>query len=139
MKIVDQAANAVSFVEDKVHESHFDRIIWMLRTRRDEAAREVPEWEQLRELASQIKERTLSRLGGYLEEFEASAIMRGVHVHWARDAHEHNEVLYSVLAVHGKLAVFLFQENERRGDCFEPILNFTSGESGIFHSMTAFA
>lgn len=52
MKIVDQAANAVSFVEDKVHESHFDRIIWMLRTRRDQAAREVPEWERLRELAS---------------------------------------------------------------------------------------
>jgi L-lactate dehydrogenase complex protein LldF len=100
MKIVDQAANALSFVEDKVHESHFDRIIWMLRTRRDQAAREVPEWEELRELASQIKEHTLSRLGDYLEEFEASATKRGVHVHWARDAHEHNEILYSILADH---------------------------------------
>jgi L-lactate dehydrogenase complex protein LldF len=100
MKIVDQAANAVSFVEDMVHESHFDRIIWMLRTRRDQAARQVPEWERLRDLTSQIKEQTLSKLGDYLEEFEASAIKRGVHVHWARDAHEHNEILYSILADH---------------------------------------
>src|ERR1700733_8581436 len=76
MKIVDQAANAVSFVEDKVRESHFDKIIWMLRTRRDQAARQVQEWEQLRGLASQIKEHTLSKLGDYLEEFEASATKR---------------------------------------------------------------
>jgi L-lactate dehydrogenase complex protein LldF len=100
MKIVDQAANAISFLEDKLHESHFDKLIWMIRTRRDDAARQVPEWEQLRDLASQIKEHTLSRLGDYLEEFEASATRRGVHVHWARDAHEHNEIVYSILADH---------------------------------------
>jgi L-lactate dehydrogenase complex protein LldF len=100
MKIVDQAANAISFLEDKLHETHFDKLMWMIRSRRDDAARQVPEWEQLRDLASQIKEHTLSKLGDYLEEFEANATRRGVHVHWARDAHEHNEILYGILADH---------------------------------------
>jgi hypothetical protein len=37
--------------------------VLMIRARRDDAARQVPESEQLRDLASQIKEHTLSRLG----------------------------------------------------------------------------
>ena len=57
----------------------------------------VPEWEKLRELASQIKEHTLTHLDQYLEEFEANATRLGTHVHWARDAEEHNAVVYDIL------------------------------------------
>src|SRR5208337_4217249 len=71
MNIVDQAQNAAEFISDRTHEQHVDQLLWMLPTRRDDAASRVPEWEQLRELASQIKEHTLSNLAHYLEIFES--------------------------------------------------------------------
>jgi L-lactate dehydrogenase complex protein LldF len=101
VKPIDQARNALAFLEDDTHEHAFDALIWGLRERRDAAAREVPEWEQLRTLASEIKEHTLSNLAHYLELFEANAKRNGVRVHWARDAHEHNQIVYDVLRSHG--------------------------------------
>lgn len=98
MSVVDQAKNAAEFIEDPTHEQHLDKLLWMMRTRRDEAARRVPEWEQLRDLASQIKEHTLSNLAHYLEMFESNAKANGVTVHWATDAHEHNEIVYRILS-----------------------------------------
>jgi L-lactate dehydrogenase complex protein LldF len=101
MKPVDQALNALAFLEDETHEHAFDKLIWGLRQRRDAAAREVPEWEELRTLASQIKEHTLSNLAHYLELFEERATQNGARVHWARDAHEHNQIVYDILHSHG--------------------------------------
>jgi L-lactate dehydrogenase complex protein LldF len=72
MSAIDQAKNAAEFIEDKSHEPRFDELIWMLRQKRDEAALQVPEWEQLRDLASAIKEHTLSNLAHYLEMFEVA-------------------------------------------------------------------
>jgi len=63
--------------------------------------REVPEWEDLRTLASQIKEHTLSHLADYLEQFGQRAVANGARVHWARDAHEHNQTVYDILSSHG--------------------------------------
>jgi L-lactate dehydrogenase complex protein LldF len=100
MKPVDQARNALAFLEDDTHEHAFDKLIWGLREQRD-AAREVGEWEELRTLASQIKEHTLSNLAHYLELFEARATRNGAQVHWARDAHEHNQIVYDILSAHG--------------------------------------
>jgi L-lactate dehydrogenase complex protein LldF len=98
MNIVEQAENAAEFINDRTHEQHLDQLLWMLRTRRDEAASRVPEWEQLRDLASQIKEHTLSNLAHYLEMFESRAKANGVTVHWAQDAHEHNQIVYQLLS-----------------------------------------
>jgi L-lactate dehydrogenase complex protein LldF len=98
MSIVDQAENAAEFIKDQTHEQHLDQLLWMLRTRRDEAASRVLEWEQLRDLASQIKEHTLSNLAHYLEMFESRAKANGVTVHWAQDAHEHNQIVYQLLS-----------------------------------------
>jgi L-lactate dehydrogenase complex protein LldF len=101
MKPINQARNALAFLEDDTHEHAFDKLIWGLRERRDAAAREVPEWEQLRTLASVIKEHTLSNLAHYLELFETRAKRNGVQMHWARDAHEHNQIVYDILSSHG--------------------------------------
>jgi L-lactate dehydrogenase complex protein LldF len=98
MSSVDQAKNAEAFLEDTVHEERLDKLLWMLRMRRDAAAKQVPEWEELRTLASEIKEHTLSNLSHYLIQFEAKATANGVTVHWARDAHEHNQIVYDLLA-----------------------------------------
>jgi len=43
----------------------------------------IAEWEELRSLASAIKEHTLTHLDQYLEQFEANAKSNGINVHWA--------------------------------------------------------
>src|SRR5580698_7348451 len=98
---VDAAANAALFIlQDNIHEPMHDRFLWTIRQRRDHQATAIPEWEEIRELASEIKEHTLTHLDQYLEEFERNAIRRGAHVHWARDAAEHNEIVASILQSH---------------------------------------
>ncbi len=69
-----------------------------MRTKRDRAVEQVPEWEALRALASAIKEHTLSRLDEYLELFEKAAVANGIKVHWARDAAEHNRIVHEILS-----------------------------------------
>src|SRR5260370_30063154 len=97
-KQVDPAAQAALFIiKDQVHEPMHDRFLWATMMRRDEEAAAIPEWEELRETASKIKEHTLTHLDHYLEEFEANATKRGAHVHWALDAAEHNNIVYSIL------------------------------------------
>ena len=91
---VDAEGLAARFIALEVHESTHDRLVWGMRHNRDMAVAGVPEWEELRELASQIKEHTLTHLDHYLEEFEANATKLGTHVHWARDAEEHNAVVH---------------------------------------------
>ena len=59
-------------------------------------AQALPEWEELRELASQIKKHTETHLADYLEMFERNATNNGVHVHWAQDADEYNRIYSKV-------------------------------------------
>jgi L-lactate dehydrogenase complex protein LldF len=99
--VVDHAAAAARFLADEARADWHDGALWLLREKRDRAAAAVPEWEALRELASRIKEHTLSRLDEYLAEFERNAAARGVRVHWARDAEEHNAAVHAVLAAAG--------------------------------------
>jgi len=77
-----------------------DRALWFVRQKRDRAARTVAEWEELRQLASQIKAHTMSRLDHYLERFERNAVRNGIQVHWAADAQEHNRIVEGILARH---------------------------------------
>ncbi|MDU1891408.1 MAG: lactate utilization protein B [Dysgonomonas sp.] len=98
---VDVAKNSARFIEkDDIHEQEHDKNLWNARLKRDIAAASVPEWEELRELASQIKEHTLSHLDQYLDQFAQNAEARGAVVHWARDAQEHNEIVYEILENH---------------------------------------
>src|SRR5580698_10323285 len=100
-KKADPAAAAELFIlRDEVHEPMHDRFLWATMQRRDAQAAAIPEWEELRELASKIKEHTLTHLDHYLEQFEANATKLGTHVHWARDADEHNTVVYDILKAH---------------------------------------
>lgn len=54
------------------------------------------DWEGLRELGRQIKQRALSNLPELLERFEANATQRGIKVHWAKDSKEANEIIYNL-------------------------------------------
>src|SRR5215831_14936196 len=100
-KQVDAAAAAELFIiRDQIHEPMHDRFLWATMQRRDHEAAAIPEWEELRAIASQIKEHTLTHLDHYLEEFEANATKRGAYVHWALDAAEHNNIVHSILQDH---------------------------------------
>lgn len=101
MKRVDHAEASSVFLRSKQHLEFHDRRLWDLRRKRDREAAAIPEWEELRALASQIKEHTLANLGRYLEAFEANALANGMHVHWARDAAEHNQTVYELLGAQG--------------------------------------
>ncbi|MEJ0056138.1 MAG: lactate utilization protein B [Bacteroidota bacterium] len=97
---MDHAKAAAVFNKDKARTTWHDETLWMVREKRDRAAHLVPDWEKLREAASQIKSHTLSNLDEYLMEFEAKAEKNGVMVHWAADAKEHNDIVYSIIQAH---------------------------------------
>ncbi|WP_417392145.1 lactate utilization protein B [Gimesia sp.] len=91
---------AAEFVKNKDRARWHDESLWFVRSKRDKAARQIPEWELLREQASKIKMHTISHLPDLLEEFERNATARGVQVHWARNATEHNEIVLGLLKKH---------------------------------------
>lgn len=78
-----------------------DQALWFVRQKRDVQAHALDEWEELRNTADQIKAHALSKLDFYLEEFEKNAKQRGIHVHWAKDAREHNEIVLGILRKKG--------------------------------------
>jgi L-lactate dehydrogenase complex protein LldF len=55
---------------------------------REARVAEMPQWEELRQAASDIRAHTLLHLDGYLEQLERRVAEAGGHVHWARDAAE---------------------------------------------------
>ncbi|WP_294962390.1 lactate utilization protein B [Sulfurimonas sp.] len=88
---------AAKFVANDERMHWHDKALWFVREKRDLASKSIPEWEELRSVASEIKTHTLSKLDYYLEEFEKNATQKGITVHWAKDALEHNEIVYSLL------------------------------------------
>lgn len=88
---------AHKFLENKEQANWHNQTLWMVRAKRDNLTKQIPEWEELRELSSKIKMHTISHLDHYLEMFTQNAEANGVVIHWAKDAKEHNEIVYSIL------------------------------------------
>ena len=97
-KAKDHAALAEGFIKDEERVNWHDGALWYIREKRDKASKQIPEWEQLREAASAIKNNVISNLYEYLLQFEANLTKNGVIVHWAENAEEHNEIVYSILS-----------------------------------------
>jgi L-lactate dehydrogenase complex protein LldF len=93
----DHAELSERFNLDEPRVDWHDKTLWFIREKRDKAAWLIPEWEQLREAASQIKNNVLSNLHDYLIQFEKHAKQNGITVHWAADAAEHNKIVHSIL------------------------------------------
>ncbi|MDR2027454.1 MAG: lactate utilization protein [Prevotellaceae bacterium] len=94
------AKSATLFIRNREQEQWHNETLWFVRQKRDNMAMRIPEWEDLRELAGKIKMHTVSRLDFYLEMFSSEAERNGITVHWAKDAREHNEIVYSILEKH---------------------------------------
>lgn len=97
----DHPALAEKFNRDEARVNWHDKTLWFVREKRDRAAGQLPEWEQLRARASQIKANVLSHLHEYLLEFEKNAIANGVTVHWAETPEEHNAIVHTIIREHG--------------------------------------
>jgi L-lactate dehydrogenase complex protein LldF len=91
---------AKKFLRNKEKAQWQDDTLWGVRTKRDNMAKSLNEWEDLRQKASEIKMHTLSHLDKYLEMFEANALANGVKVHWAKDAEEFNKIVLDILTSH---------------------------------------
>ena len=96
----DHSKAAADFLKDEQRATWHDETLWFVRTKRDRAAQQLPQWEALREMASGIKAHALSHLDEYLLQFEANAKANGVQVHWAADAKEHNRIVHEILQKH---------------------------------------
>lgn len=92
---------AEKFIANTERMHWHDKALWFVRQKRDTQAQSLDEWESLREVAAKIKSHTIDNLDIYLEEFEKNALAKGIHVHWAKDATEHNEIVLKLLLNNG--------------------------------------
>ncbi len=99
-KLKPHSKNAEEFIKNSGKAEWFNKSIWYQRDKRDVQAKSLPEWEHLREIASQIKSHTLSKLDIYLEEFERNAQTKGIFIHWAENAQHHNDITVEILRKH---------------------------------------
>lgn len=96
----DHPAMARDFVANVERSRWHDGALWFVRNKRDAQASSIPEWEYLRQVASQIKTAAIARSAELLEQFEQNAQRLGAVVHWASDAQEHNRIVYEILRRH---------------------------------------
>jgi L-lactate dehydrogenase complex protein LldF len=76
-----------------------------IRAKRARVVAELPDWEQLREAARAIRERTARNLDHYLEQLERAVVARGGTVHWARDAGEACRIVTDLVRATGATEV----------------------------------
>ncbi|MBQ9570563.1 MAG: lactate utilization protein, partial [Prevotella sp.] len=91
---------AKEFLKNQKYAKWHDATFWSVRTKRDNMAYGLEEWEQLREKASAIKRHTVTHLDQYLEQFSTNAEKNGCIVHWAKDAEEFNNIVLEILKEH---------------------------------------
>lgn len=95
---MSHSEKAAIFNKNEAKVNWHDKALWFVREKRDSAAHKVKGWEELRNLAAEIKANVLSNLDEYLIEFEEKAQKNGINVHWASNAKEHNAIVHKILA-----------------------------------------
>ena len=65
----------------------------------------LPEWQEIREAAREIKEHTLAHLDFYLEQFEQNVVAQGGHVHWCSTPDEACQAVLDILRASGARTV----------------------------------
>ena len=73
--------------------------------RRADAVANLPEFEQLRDTARDIKNHTLANLDFYLEAYEAKVLEAGGKVHWCADADEARAAVLAICEAAGARTV----------------------------------
>ena len=92
---------AQKLLKDTDRTNWHNNSIWWVRQNRDKAVFGIPDWEKLRETASQIKTYALDHLELLLAQFEQNALNNGIKVHRAANADEHNAIVLEILSKSG--------------------------------------
>lgn len=92
---------AKAFLANKSNATWHDETLWMVRQKRDRLSHDIPEWEQLRHTARDIKMYSMSHLADMIEEFEKNAKANGCYVHYAKDDVEYRNIIEGILKDHG--------------------------------------
>jgi L-lactate dehydrogenase complex protein LldF len=61
---------------------------------------ELPHWEQLRQIGSDIRLHTIEHMDAYLTQLEEKVKAAGGHVHWAQTAEEANQIVLKIARAH---------------------------------------
>ncbi len=88
--------NAKKALKDEDLQASLQKLGTGFPLKRLAAAARLPEFEELRDNARDIKDHTLRHLDFYLEQFEGKVQETGGHVHWARDIHDGREIVHKI-------------------------------------------
>ncbi len=99
--MVEHSLRAKEFLKDENYANWHNQALWYVRQKRDLASCSIPEWEELRQKAKEIKEHTIEHLSYYLELFEKEATANGIEIFWAEDAKELQEIVFNILEQEG--------------------------------------
>ena len=72
-----------------------------IREKRAGVVGEVPDWAELRQAGSALKDASLASLDTQLERLEAAVVFAGGHVHWAKDGNEACAIVAHLAQSHG--------------------------------------
>ena len=81
------------------------RVTHQIRQKRARVVEERDDWQELRQAAEQIKNRTLRHLDTYLEQAEQALTRAGATVHWAVDADHANRIIHALIKDTGETEV----------------------------------
>jgi L-lactate dehydrogenase complex protein LldF len=96
----------------------------VITNKRAKVVSELPDWQELRNTGSAIREHVLSHLDSYLTQFEEACTRAGGHVHWAQDADEANRIAIELVQAHAAKEII-------------KIKSMTTEEIGLNHAMDA--
>ena len=88
--------NAVKALEDENLQAAMGNVRVGFVEKRQQAADGLPEFEQLRDKAVEIKNHTLAHLDLYLEKYCSQVEQSGGHVHWAQTAQQAREQILEI-------------------------------------------
>ncbi|GGJ56017.1 LutB/LldF family L-lactate oxidation iron-sulfur protein [Deinococcus roseus] len=94
---VDAAHDTLSNTQMRRNLRH---VTTAIRDKRSRVVSEVENWEELREVASGIKQHVLENLDTYLLQLEESVHKAGGQVHWASNAQEAREIVAKIALQH---------------------------------------
>ncbi|MCX8514128.1 MAG: lactate utilization protein B [Burkholderiales bacterium] len=89
--------SAAKYLNSSDRAKKVDGSIWFLKQARDSMINSDDVFQNLRTVASNIKNKTLANLDEYLLQFEANAIKNNIKIHWAANNTEFNNIVLKII------------------------------------------
>jgi L-lactate dehydrogenase complex protein LldF len=97
--------SARKYIDDTQLRRNIGHATQTIRGKRQAVVDEMPDWEELRDAGSAIKNRVMRNLDKYLLQLEESVQRAGGSVHWAKDAEDANRIITGLVKEKGETDV----------------------------------